>query len=149
MGLSHNSTINETYAVGQVTDPSLDSGGLLGGQAGTTLGISFFDSTVNPTLGAVGSASTTSGGTGASTTALMKSGTYTAAPYDWNFSTIWGISSHRNQGFPYLADLKSTYLNTAGQVPEVPWAGALPLAGIAAAASIFLRRRTGPVKHRG
>ena len=52
----------------------------------------------------------------------------------------WGINPTINNGYPYL---QSFYPNgVQGQLPEVPFAGALPFIGLAGAgAFLFVRKR--------
>ncbi len=100
-------TISDSYATGHVYGGVDDvNGGLIGEQwlvpnATTTTIADFFDSTTSTLsagIGLLGSGS--SGITGEPTLTLQQKSTYVGA--GWNFSTIWGINSAVNAGFPYL-----------------------------------------------
>jgi hypothetical protein len=67
---------------------------------------------------------------------------FTAA--GWDFTHTWGIGENVNNGYPYLLDSALNPASTAGQMPEVPFAGALPGLGIVGlAAWAYARRRKG------
>ncbi|QJD85665.1 S-layer homology domain-containing protein [Cohnella herbarum] len=105
-------TISYGYAAGSVTGTGTNVGGLIGTNGGT-ISYSFYDS------GTTGQ-SDTDKGVGRSTAEMKTQSTY--ADSNWDFTTIWGISPSRNNGYPYLQAIQKfvTYDgngNTGGNVP--------------------------------
>lgn len=92
----NNGEINYSYAMGGVTGSGADVGGLVGEHSGT-VSDSFYD------LGTTGQ-SDTDKGVGRSTTEMQTQSTYADA--NWDFTSIWGISSSRNNGYPYLLTIQ-------------------------------------------
>jgi|GEM_PF-1232087 len=92
----NNGEINYSYAMGGVTGSGADVGGLVGENSGT-VSDSFYD------LGTTGQ-SDTDKGVGRSTTEMQTQSTYADA--NWDFTSIWGISSSRNNGYPYFLTIQ-------------------------------------------
>ena len=92
-GTYSTASVKDCYANGKVTGEA-NVGGLVGSNwPGALITNSFFDIE-------------TTGQTGGKTTAEMKlRSTYTA----WDFSTVWGIASVENNGYPYLQWTRPVY----------------------------------------
>lgn len=160
VGWQTKGSITDVYATGhlsggQVTLHSASFGGVdAGGVAGdepisgqTKLADSFSDENTtgqtktvgnSPELSADPALSGELGATAEPTSKMKKQQTFTNA--GWDFTNTWGINPNINNGYPYL---QVFYPNgVQGQLPEVPFAGALPFIGIAGAgAFLFARRR--------
>ncbi|WP_240644616.1 S-layer homology domain-containing protein [Paenibacillus paeoniae] len=105
--------ISYSYAAGSVTGSGIRVGGLIGNNSSGTISYSFYDS------GTTGQ-SDTGKGDGRTTTEMKTQSTFTDS--DWDFTSIWGISPLRNNGYPYLQAIQKyvTYDgngNTGGSVP--------------------------------
>jgi len=110
-GFAAELTMTNSFSIGPVSStPDLRVGGLVGfvaSGAPLTVTASFWDVT---TSGQTTSAGT--GGVGLGTEAMKMVATYTTAPADWRIITdqsafvagtsVWGICSARNNGYPYL-----------------------------------------------
>ncbi|BBI36720.1 S-layer homology domain-containing protein [Cohnella abietis] len=110
---TNSGTISYSYAAGSVTGSGTKVGGLIGNNGSGEISYSFYDS------GTTGQ-SDTGKGVGRSTTEMKTQSTY--ADSNWDFTSIWGISPSRNNGYPYLQAIQKfvTYDgngNTAGNVP--------------------------------
>ncbi|GGG71693.1 hypothetical protein GCM10010918_29140 [Paenibacillus radicis (ex Gao et al. 2016)] len=109
---TNSGTISYSYAAGSVTGSGTKVGGLIGNNSSGTISYSFYDS------GTTGQ-SDTGKGVGRSTTEMKTQSTY--ADSNWDFTSIWGISPSRNNGYPYLQAIQKfvTYDgngNTGGSV---------------------------------
>lgn len=144
-----NVSITDSYAEGPVIAPSSSSdvGGFLGAENFGSATDSFFDSQSTGQSSGVGLGSAT-GVIGATTAMMQSQGTYapptTSAP--WDFATTWGISPSVNGGLPYLQAFYPAPVNTgggttAGDMPEVPFAGVLPALGLAGIGAFRVVRR--------
>ncbi|RXZ79571.1 hypothetical protein EBB07_22080 [Paenibacillaceae bacterium] len=105
--------ISYSYATGSVTGDGTRVGGLIGNYNGAPISNSFYDS------GTTGQ-SDTGKGVGRSTSEMKTQSTYVDS--NWDFTSIWGISPSRNNGYPYLQAIQKfvTYDgngNTGGSVP--------------------------------
>ncbi|NOU65544.1 hypothetical protein GC096_16035 [Paenibacillus sp. LMG 31461] len=110
---TNSGTISYSYAAGSVTGSGTKVGGLIGNNSSGTISYSFYDS------GTTGQ-SDTGKGVGRSTTEMKTQSTY--ADSNWDFTSIWGISPSRNNGYPYLQAIQKyvTYDgngNTGGSAP--------------------------------
>jgi hypothetical protein len=86
--------------------------------------------------------------TGGTTAALQTEATYTQQGWDFGNGGVWAIDPPENpvnSGYPYLLTIEPDGMLPTGQVPEVPWAGALPLTAVALAGLWLSRRRAGAV----
>jgi len=129
VGNQRGGSITDSYATGSVTGVGFSmNGGLVGGPAGASISASFFDQDTTSQSSGVGGGGS-SGVTGESTQAMTTETTFTEA--GWDFTHTWGISATVNSGYPYLLDSTLNSASTEGQMPEVPFAGALPVLGIA------------------
>ncbi|MEK0315050.1 InlB B-repeat-containing protein [Cohnella sp. 56] len=109
---TNSGTIGYSYAAGSVTGSGAKVGGLIGNNSGT-ISYSFYDS------GTTGQ-SDTDKGIGRTTAEMKTQSTY--ADSDWDFTSTWGISPSRNNGYPYLLAIQKyvTYDgngNTGGNAP--------------------------------
>ncbi|MCJ8236705.1 two-partner secretion domain-containing protein [Peteryoungia algae] len=95
VGHNYSSTVTGSYATGAVSG-SIHVGGLVGFNSVGSITDSFWDT---QTTGQTSSA----GGTGKTTAEMTTKSTFTDA--GWNFSTIWGIKTSENSGYPILRAL--------------------------------------------
>jgi hypothetical protein len=117
-------TVTDTYATGTPGGGGATLGGLVADQTGGTVTSSYYDNSNDSLSGGPG--------TSESATSMTQQGTFSG----WNFTTVWSISKTVNDGFPTLLPPSTP----AGQVPEVPWAAALPLVGLAGWFTLQRRR---------
>jgi hypothetical protein len=87
-------TISFSYSIGAVTG-SANVGGLVGRNSIGTVTNSYYDTQTS-------GQTTSSGGTGKPTADMKLQTTFV----NWDFSTIWSISSAINNGYPYLLENK-------------------------------------------
>jgi uncharacterized repeat protein (TIGR02543 family) len=109
---NNNGTNSYGYATGSVTGTGSKVGGLIGNNNGT-VSYGFYDSSTT-------GQSDTGKGVGQTTTAMKMQSTY--ENQSWNFTSVWGINSSRNNGYPYLQAIQKyvTYDgngNTGGNAP--------------------------------
>ncbi|WP_206669721.1 InlB B-repeat-containing protein [Paenibacillus luteus] len=109
---SNSGTNSYGYATGSVTGTGTKVGGLIGNNTGT-ISYSFYDSITTGQLD-------TGKGVGQTTTEMKMQSTF--ADQSWNFTSTWGISPLRNNGYPYLQAIQKyvTYDgngNTGGNAP--------------------------------
>ena len=95
-GYNDNSTIEYCYSIGSVDCGGATDKGFVGAEFGsTTYNHNFFDDDAsNQTTG--------TGATETITADMKNQATYTTAPADWDFTTIWGIDGSTNDGYPYF-----------------------------------------------
>jgi hypothetical protein len=139
VGLFTVGSLTDCYAVGPVG--GAQSGGLVGSESlsnppTATLTADFFDETTTEQGSAVGDNAQASGATGEPTSAMQEQSTYTG----WDFQDTWAISGLYNNGYPYL---RWQSVPPVGQLPEVPFAVALPLLVIGGG-WVMRRRRVAP-----
>ncbi|MEI7637587.1 MAG: filamentous hemagglutinin N-terminal domain-containing protein, partial [Syntrophus sp. (in: bacteria)] len=93
VGYSGGGTITNSYSTGAVTGAvgSTNVGGLVGYRSGGTITNSFWDIETS-------GKSTSAGGTGKTTSAMMTQATFDGS--DWDFTSIWGIKE--NVSYPFL-----------------------------------------------
>lgn len=110
-------TINNSYAIGNITGTTQDFGGLVANTQGSnTANNSFWDTQTSgmPSSAAIG-------GIGLQTSDMTNIDTFTGA--GWDFDTVWGISGTLNMGYPYLQ--WQTFADTVTEAPQL----LAPLAG--------------------
>lgn len=119
---SYGSVLN-SYAVGSVSVSNSGAGGLIGEHASSNFTSSYYKT--NTTLQI-----DTGKGEGKSTLQMMQQGTYVG----WDFTTIWGIASQRNNGYPYLRaiQLPVTYDWNGSTGGTVPLDGQMYIPGVTA-----------------
>ena len=138
VGWQDEGSISDTYAAGSVSGPDSVNGGFIGEWYAGSVTHSYFDLTTAGTVDGVGSGPETEVAVNGETTqAMQQETTYTG----WDFTYRWGIQSSFNDGFPYLLVFYPNGL-PQGQVPEVPWAGVLPVALVIGVAAV-VRARAG------
>jgi hypothetical protein len=99
---TYNSTINNCYSTGSV---QVGMGGLVGVQdEGATTTNSFWDTQTSGTTWSADGA-----GEGKYTSEMITLSTFTDA--GWDFTTIWGINSSYNEGYPYLVPATLTLIS--------------------------------------
>jgi len=86
--------ISNSYSIGAVSGDSL-VGGFAGLNQAGTIDNSFYNTETSKQ-------SESSGGTGKTTAEMKDQATYT----NWDFSTVWGLSSTLNSGYPYLRSVQ-------------------------------------------
>ncbi|RKP51451.1 hypothetical protein D7Z26_16810 [Cohnella endophytica] len=89
---SHYGEVSNSYATGHVTGSSDDVGGLIGYSDGE-ISNSFYDKSTT-------GQSDSDKGDGKTTEEMKMQSTYEDS--SWDFTNLWGISSSRNNGYPYL-----------------------------------------------
>ncbi len=104
-------TFTNVYAIGEVSTPVGDHGGLNAFGGGTFIN-SFWDIGTTDQV-------TSFDGIGTTTLAMKRQSTYT----DWSFDSIWGIDSGLNNGYPFLswqtfAPSKVTGLSATAENPN-------------------------------
>jgi len=87
--------ISNSYSIGAVLGDSLIGGFVGFSQTGSTINNSFYNTETSKQ-------SESDGGTGKTTAEMNEQATYTG----WDFSTIWGLSSTVNSGYPYLRSVQ-------------------------------------------
>lgn len=93
VGYNYQSSISTSYSAGIVSSTGGNAGGLIGDTSGLTLSSSFWDTTAS-------GRDSSMGGVGLSTLQMKTKSTFINA--NWDFSSIWSISSDSNSGYPYL-----------------------------------------------
>jgi hypothetical protein len=92
-------TLRRNYASGKVTGSS-GVGGLIGTTGSATITACYYD---GDTTGYYAASGWTAGGTPLHTSTMKERLTYLPGTADdWDFTTIWDISSSVNSGYPYL-----------------------------------------------
>jgi hypothetical protein len=97
-GININSTTNNCYAIGHVSG-GVYAGGLVGDNSGVvTVATSYYNTeTAGPPDNGIGEPRTTDQMKLVDTSVTTYSG--------WDFTTVWGISSGKNGGYPYLREV--------------------------------------------
>jgi hypothetical protein len=135
--------VNGDYATGTVTSTySHDIGGLVGNYNMGSISNSYYDQTTTGQKEGIGNPNF-GGATPLSDTAMKLASSYTSTP-SWDFTKTWGIDPSINNGYPYLRSMINSYNNSgnlAGNLPEVPVAGVLPVIGLFAIGSLVYGRQ--------
>ena len=102
VGTNYNSIITRCYATGSVTGVN-NVGGLAGSNnSGSAIYDSFFDNQTTGRTNGIGSNTGQANVTGKSTADMKLQATFTNAPANWDFTSVWGINAAINQGYPIL-----------------------------------------------
>ncbi|MCY0870552.1 MAG: hypothetical protein OWT27_08185 [Firmicutes bacterium] len=148
VGTQKGGVISDSYATGYVAgrtgvtnNPSRVSfvGGLVGLPDGKDVDSFFDDKTTDQASGAgfTGPVGSVPGLTGESNADMKKASTFVG----WDFSHTWGINADVNGGYPYLLASPLNPGPAQNQMPEVPFAGVLPVLGMAGLGAAALIRR--------
>ncbi|TAK76329.1 MAG: filamentous hemagglutinin N-terminal domain-containing protein, partial [Gammaproteobacteria bacterium] len=150
VGNNSGSTITTSYSMGNVSGGAI-SGGLVGINSGTVSN-SFWDTATSGKSAGVssntGTVTNVTGGcfTGSScanggTANLSSQTTYSSAPYNWNFSTVWSILG--SQSYPYLQNVYYSSASSPRAIVGSTSAAANTTIKLAANGSVLDNVRTG------